>query len=593
MTYDKKASRRMPEEMPLHAGSASHSRQTAIPDGPDIVMARLQRERQAFRILTEAAISQADLPGICRKLLADLMGVLDFDFATLRLYDPATRLLNPIAIVDRRGQRVKNQFPPQPVDDPHYIGAYVARQGEPVFAPDVADHPIGQTHAPRIRELGLRGLIAFPIDNSGGELIGVVQITASQAQSFNPGDRTFFEAVARMFGTIIEHRQAVDALRKSEEGYRTLFENAPAALWVEDLSDVKGFLNDLRAAGVADLAAHFKKYPDAVAECAARIRVIDVNQQSLELYQAQDKSALMAGLSKIVTSQTLDALAKELVAMDAGQTRSATEVENLTLKGEKRQLVMQWFVAPGYESDFGRVFLSFLDVSTTRKLEAQLLQAQKMESVGTLAGGIAHDFNNIMQAISGYTQLLLWDRAPDDPDYHNLRAIEQAAERASKLTRQLLTFSRKVPSALKPVNLNVEIKNVQRILARTIPKMIRIEQRLAGDLCMVNADRSQIEQVLMNLGINASNAMPEGGRLVFETRNTFLQRDAPMAQHLEGGAGADVMLGGPGNDVYVVAADGGGKGSELLIPAIASVVLGIDLDRKVMRVNLPEGLIED
>ena len=470
------------------------------------------------------------------------MGVLDFDFATLRLYDPATRLLNPIAIVDRRGQREKNQFPPQPVDDPHYIGAYVARQGEPVFAPDVADHPIGQTHAPRIRELGLRGLIAFPIDNGGGELIGVVQITASQTQSFNPGDRTFFEAVARMFGTIIEHRQAVDALRKSEEGYRTLFENAPAALWVEDLSDVKGYLNDLRAAGVADLAAHFKKYPDAVAECAARIRVIDVNQQSLELYQAQDKSALMAGLSKIVTSQTLDALAKELVAIDAGQTRSATEVENLTLKGEKRQLVMQWFVAPGYESDFGRVFLSFLDVSTTRKLEAQLLQAQKMESVGTLAGGIAHDFNNIMQAISGYTQLLLWDRASDDPDYHNLRAIEQAAERASKLTRQLLTFSRKVPSALKPVNLNVEIKNVQRILARTIPKMIRIEQRLAGDLCMVNADRSQIEQVLMNLGINASNAMPEGGRLVFETRNTFLQRDAPMAQHLEGGAGAYVLL---------------------------------------------------
>ena len=142
-----------------------------------------------------------------------------------------------------------------------------------------------------------------------------------------------------------------------------------------------------------------------------------------------------------------------------------------------------------------------------------------MESIGTLAGGIAHDFNNIMQAISGYTQLMLWDRGPEDPDFDKLRAIEKAAERASKLTRQLLTFSRKVPSMLKPVNLNAEIEGVSKILERTIPKMIRIERHLATDLNTVNADRSQIEQILMNLGINASNAMPDGGRLVFETRN--------------------------------------------------------------------------
>ncbi len=542
MTYDKKASRQMPAEMPLRASSTIPSRRSDTADCPDIVMARLQRERQAFHILTEAAISQNDLPKICHKLLSDLLEVLGFDFATLRLYDPATRLLNPIAIVDRRGQRVKDQFPPQSVDDPHYIGAFVARQGEPVFAPDVADHPIARTHALRIRELGLKGFMAFPIANAAGELIGVVQINTSRVRSFNPGDRTFFEALARMFGTIIEHRQAVDALRESEKGYRTLFENAPAALWVEDLSDVKGYLNDLRAAGISDLDRHFKNNPDAVAECAGRIRVLDVNQQSLELYQARDKSALLGGLSKIVTPQFHDALAKELVAIDAGQTRSATEVENLTMEGEKRQLVMQWFVAPGHEPDYGRVFLSFLDITATRELEAQLLQAQKMESVGTLAGGIAHDFNNIMQAIGGYTQLLLWDRGPDDPDYHNLRAIEQAAERASKLTRQLLTFSRKVPSALKPVALNAEIENVAKILAHTIPKMVRIEQRLAPDLCWVNADRSQIEQVLMNLGINASNAMPEGGRLIFETRNTFLAQDAPLAQHLEGGEGAYVLL---------------------------------------------------
>jgi len=507
----------------------------------DIVLTRLQRECQAFHILTEAAVSQAGLKEISHKLLADLLMVLEFDFATLRLYDPETRLLTPIAVAGREAQAMMEKFPPQSIDDPYYIGAFVARQGEAVFAPAVTDHPIGRTHHQRIRELGIEGVIAYPIRNGAGDLIGVVQLHTGRARAVNPGDRTFFEAVARMFGTIIEHREAVDALRESEQGYRTLFENAPAALWVEDLSDVKRHLNALRERGVSDLAAHFKANPGAVAECAARVKVIDVNQQAIELYQAGDKTALMGGLSQIVTPQSLEALAKELVAIDAGQTRSSTEVENLTLAGEKRQLVMQWFVAPGYESDYGRVFLSFLDVTATRELEAQLLQAQKMESVGTLAGGIAHDFNNIMQAISGYTQLLLWEREPGDPDYLNLRAIEQAAERASKLTRQLLTFSRKVPSALKPVNLNAEIASVGKILERTIPKMIHIEQRLAPDLQMVNADRSQIEQVLMNLGINASNAMPDGGRLVFETCNVRLPGDNRLTAP-EGAEGPHVRL---------------------------------------------------
>jgi len=507
---------------------------------PD-VLTRLERERQAFHIITEAAVSQAELPAICQKILTDLLGVLNFDFATLRLYDPDTRLLNPVALAGQRVQMMMDKFPPQSIDDPHYVGAFVARKREPVFAPQIEHHEIASTHALRIQELGLKGIIAYPITNAAGDLIGVVQLNAGKARPINPGDRAFFETVARMFGTIIEHRRVVDALRESEEGYRSLFENAPAALWVEDFSDVKQYLNHLRETGVHDLEAHFQANPGALAECAARVKVLDVNQQALELYQARDKSSLMAGLSRIVTPQSLEALAKELVVIDAGGKRSTSEIENRTLAGEKRQLVMQWFVAPGRETDYGRVFLSFLDVTDTRALEAQLLQAQKMESIGTLAGGIAHDFNNIMQAISGYTQLLLWDRSPEDPDVDNLRAIEKAAERASKLTRQLLTFSRKVPSTLRPVNLNAEIEGMSKILERTIPKMIRIEHQLATNLKMVNADRSQVEQILMNLSINASNAMPDGGRLVFETCNVELDREYGLS-HLEAREGPHVLL---------------------------------------------------
>jgi|GEM_PF-3471840 len=510
-------------------------------DATAVAFARLERERQAFHIITEAALSNSELTEIIKKILEDLLDLLGFDFASLRLYDHRTRLLHPTAIAGRQVQTMPDRFPPQSIDDPYYLGAFVARENQPVFAPVLENHPLATSHAIRIQELGLLGVIAHPLVNAGGELIGVVQLHSSASRPSRPGDRTFFETVARMLGTIIEHRRAVDALKESEQGYRSLFENAPAALWVEDFSGIKHYLNQLRAKGVNDLDAHFKAHPGALADCAARIKVLDVNRQAIDLFQAPDKQALMSGLAQIVTPQSLQAMAGELVVIDAGGKGSTTEIVNLTLAGEKRQLIMQWFVAPGHEKDYGRVFLSFLDITETRALEAQLLQAQKMESVGTLAGGIAHDFNNIMQAISGYTQLMLWDRGPEDPDYLNLRAIEKAADRASKLTRQLLTFSRKVPSALKPVNLNAEIEAVRAILVRTIPKMIRIECRLDSDLSIINADRSQIEQVLMNIGVNASHAMPDGGRLVYETRNVELDRTFYLA-HPEASEGPHVLL---------------------------------------------------
>ncbi len=150
-------------------------------------------------------------------------------------------------------------------------------------------------------------------------------------------------------------------------------------------------------------------------------------------------------------------------------------------------------------------------------LEKQLVHAIKMEAVGTLAGGIAHDFNNLLQAISGYTQLLLLDHASSGLDTRPLQKIESAAERARELARQLLTFSRKVESDLKPLPLNPIVEEALQILGRTIPKMITIEKHLATDLQPVKVDANQIEQVILNLGINAAHAMPDGGRLSIAT----------------------------------------------------------------------------
>ena len=175
------------------------------------------------------------------------------------------------------------------------------------------------------------------------------------------------------------------------------------------------------------------------------------------------------------------------------------------------------------------------------KIQAQLLQAQKMEAIGTLAGGIAHDFNNILQAISGYAQIMLFKKKKEAPNYQYLRQIEIAVQKAAVLTKQLLIFSRKLETKLKPVDINNEIIQVHNLLKRTIPKMIEIELDLEPDLKIVNADPIQLEQAILNMGVNAKDAMSEGGRLVFKTKNVILDK-AYCKTNIEAVPGERVLL---------------------------------------------------
>lgn len=181
------------------------------------------------------------------------------------------------------------------------------------------------------------------------------------------------------------------------------------------------------------------------------------------------------------------------------------------------------------------------DVTTTKVLEAQLAQAQKMEAVGTLASGVAHDFNNLLQAITGYAQILLINRQVNDPDYSNLDAIHKAGERAAALVQQLLLFSRKVEAEFRPVNLNHEVEHALKMLERTIPKMIDMEIHLGRALWNINADPVQVEQILLNLGTNAADAMPDGGKLVIETENVTLDKEYAR-KHIGAKEGKYVLL---------------------------------------------------
>ena len=175
------------------------------------------------------------------------------------------------------------------------------------------------------------------------------------------------------------------------------------------------------------------------------------------------------------------------------------------------------------------------------EIEAQLRQAQKMEALGTLAGGIAHDFNNILSAIIGYSELGLEDAEAGIANPYALKEILQAGDRAKDLVTQILTFSRKLEPELRPVNLNQVIKQTERMLERTIPKMVGIELFLEDDLWTANADFNQMSQVLLNLCANSSDAMPDGGRLVLETQNITLDEDYSQ-QRLEAAPGEYILL---------------------------------------------------
>ncbi len=174
------------------------------------------------------------------------------------------------------------------------------------------------------------------------------------------------------------------------------------------------------------------------------------------------------------------------------------------------------------------------------RLQSQLVQAQKMEAIGILSGGIAHDFNNLLQVIQGYCDLALFEIGDGLKGHKELREIKQAAQQSAELTRGLLTFSRRIESKLRPMDVNLEIRQVGKMLLRTIPKMIDIQISLEEDLFTISGDPAQLQQVLLNLALNARDAMPNGGILSIESQN--MQADEDFCQENIGTSPGDYVL---------------------------------------------------
>jgi hypothetical protein len=188
------------------------------------------------------------------------------------------------------------------------------------------------------------------------------------------------------------------------------------------------------------------------------------------------------------------------------------------------------------------IVINARDVTDRRKLEDQLRQSQKMEAVGQLAGGVAHDFNNLLTAILGYCSLMLDEVPQEDPLRQDLMEIQAAGERAAALTRQLLAFSRRQMLQPQVVEINTLIRQLEKLLRRLISEDVELVTVLANDLHPVRVDPASIEQILVNLAVNARDAMPVGGRLTIETANVEID-EAYTLTHPSMKPGAYVMLG--------------------------------------------------
>jgi signal transduction histidine kinase/CheY-like chemotaxis protein len=170
------------------------------------------------------------------------------------------------------------------------------------------------------------------------------------------------------------------------------------------------------------------------------------------------------------------------------------------------------------------VFGISVDVTDRRKMEEELRKAQRMEAIGTLAAGVAHDFNNLLTVIKGYTHMLL-EQTTGTPANEDLKEIDAAANRAASLTSQLLAFSRKQVMQPKVLSLNQVIRDMEKLLRRLIGEDIEFAVKLSREINAIMADPGQIEQVIMNLAVNARDAMPQGGKLTIETQNVELNQE--------------------------------------------------------------------
>ncbi|HTT32176.1 MAG TPA: PAS domain S-box protein [Methylomirabilota bacterium] len=441
---------------------------------------RMEAERQVISEVVQALNQTANLDELLAGIHQALKKVMAAENCFVALHDAATDTFTFPFFVDQF------DVAPPPLRVGHSCTAYVFRNGMPMLIP--------QREFDRLAAAGEVELVGAPSPAWLGvplktptATIGVLVVQHYENENaYDQRDLEFLSSVGGHIALAIERRRSEDALRKNEEMFRLLFSHNPLPTWVIDRET-------LRFLEVNEAATRVYGY---TTEEFKKMTVLDFRPE-------EEKNKFLNYLEQHRGDGLYHGHWKHR-KKDGKIIEVETTVHELEYSGRRVRLIVAQ------------------DVSERHILEQQLRQSQKMEAVGRLAGGVAHDFNNLLMVIKGHTELLLNSLPPSEQHSRKIEQIDRAADRAAALTRQLLAFSRLQVLQPHVMNLNDVVHDMGRLLPRLIGEDIELIVRTAEDLGAVRADASQMEQIIMNLVVNARDAMPGGGRLIIETSNADL-----------------------------------------------------------------------
>jgi len=443
---------------------------------------RMEAERQVISEVVHALNQTANLDQLLDGIHQALKKVLYAENCFVALHDSKADAFYFPFFVD--------QFDEAPA--PQKVGrsctAFVFRTGSAMLIPQSEFDRLAQQGEVELVGSASPSWLGVPLKTPRAT-IGVLVVQHYQDESaYDMRDLEFLDSVGGHIALAIERRRSEEALRKSESVFRLLFSHNPLPTWVMD---------------------------------DETLQFIQVNDAAVQQYgYGQEEFSRMTMFDIRPEEQSGPSEARPSKDHPAGRYHGVC-------KHRKRDGVVFEVELVSHQFDYAgrRVRLVVAqDISERHLLEQQLRQAQKMEAVGRLAGGVAHDFNNLLMVIKGHTELLMNTLPPADGMSRKIAQIDRAADRATALTKQLLAFSRMQVLQPRVMNLNGVVEDMGKLLPRLIGEDVELAIRPGRGLGAIRADVSQMEQIIMNLAVNARDAMPRGGRLIIETSNAELDR---------------------------------------------------------------------
>ena len=456
---------------------------------------QLQASMEEMALADEVArivTSTLDIGEVYEKFALEVKKLVDFDVMNINLIDREAADFTTRYLVggDLPEPQLGDTRPLEGTRTQHVI-----ETGRTLVRSDTAVNPHFPNELDDAR-VGLRSSIALPLI-SKGEACGILSLRSRRLSTYGPGEQAILERLAGQIAPALQNARLYEETQTEKE--RT-------------------------AATLAQLEAVLETVGEGIVAADSSGKIVMVNQAVQDIWGHRAEELIGESLQMLIPEKYRQA---HSAGWERYQQTGVSRVlgKRLELEGVRKDGSIFPLEIQITETNIGERVLftaAVRDITESKNAEEQLSHAQKMETVGRLAGGVAYDFNNLLTAIMGYSEMSLQEAPQDSPIIYHLHEVKKASERAANLTNQLLAFSRRQVIEPQVIDLNDLAINLDKMLRRLIGEDVELVTMPATDLEPVKADPGQIEQVLMNLAVNARDAMPTGGKLTVETANVTL-----------------------------------------------------------------------